>query len=536
MTIPKISVVIPARNASDIIGECLLLLLNQSKLVYKRDYEIILVDDGSEDNTVEVSNKYGIQVISQKHAGPSAARNNGVKVSRGDIIVFTDADCIASPDWLFQLTQPLISNNEIIGVKGAYRTNENGVIPRFVQQEFEYKYQRMKNQKLIDFIDTYSAAYRKNIFMENGGFDEIFPVPSVEDQELSYRLARKGYHMVFQPSAIVYHKHDLNILEYVSRKFLIGYWKVFMLGWLPEKTLTDSYSPLSQKIQIMLMLIIVVSGLLFIYRHDLGWLFGSSWLLFLCSCIPFVANIYKNDRIISVYAIPLLVIRALSQTIGLVAGFIFPPKPQGYIRKGLTMPQRIIKRIIDIIVAVIGLILSLPIIIIAFIVIKLEDDGPGLFSQQRVGENGKHFSIIKLRTMVVGAENLMSTAKMDSLSNIKYFKKPDDDRVTKIGRILRRLSIDELPQLWNVLRGEMSLVGPRPEETRVVNDYDDNQRQRLIMKPGLTGPMQISGRGNLSQQERLSLELSYINNYSLWKDIKIIVKTLPAIFSGYGAF
>jgi lipopolysaccharide/colanic/teichoic acid biosynthesis glycosyltransferase len=116
------------------------------------------------------------------------------------------------------------------------------------------------------------------------------------------------------------------------------------------------------------------------------------------------------------------------------------------------------------------------------------------------------------------------------------FKVPNDPRVTRAGRFLRRWSVDELPQLWNVLCGQMSLVGPRPEESWVVAQYNDRQRSRLSIKPGLTGPMQVNGRGNLDMEARLALELDYIQNYSIWRDLGILLKSLPAILSGKGAY
>ncbi|MCB0051414.1 MAG: sugar transferase, partial [Caldilinea sp.] len=115
------------------------------------------------------------------------------------------------------------------------------------------------------------------------------------------------------------------------------------------------------------------------------------------------------------------------------------------------------------------------------------------------------------------------------------FKLPQDPRVTRVGRILRRTSLDEAPQFYNVLRGDMSLVGPRPEEERIVQLYQDHHRRRLAVKPGLTGPMQVSGRGDLSFADRLQLELDYIEHYSLWRDFAILARTLPAIIHGNGA-
>jgi len=153
-----------------------------------------------------------------------------------------------------------------------------------------------------------------------------------------------------------------------------------------------------------------------------------------------------------------------------------------------------------------------------------------------VGENGRPFRMVKLRTMVDGAEEMLpALVDLESLPS-PAFKLRDDPRVTRVGRFLRRTSLDELPQLWNVLRGEMSLVGPRPEETRVVRLYNDWHRRRLAVKPGITGPMQVNGRADLSLDERTRLELDYVRHYSLWKDICILLRTVVAVVSGRGVY
>ncbi len=138
--------------------------------------------------------------------------------------------------------------------------------------------------------------------------------------------------------------------------------------------------------------------------------------------------------------------------------------------------------------------------------------------------------------MINGAENYIEKVLENNPSDGLVYKRSTDPRVTRVGRFLRRWSFDEIPQFWNVLRGEMSLVGPRPEETWVVLQYNDQQRQRLAVKPGLTGPMQVGGRGELDMNERLALELVYIKDYSIWKDLTIIIRTIPAMISGKGAF
>jgi cellulose synthase/poly-beta-1,6-N-acetylglucosamine synthase-like glycosyltransferase len=140
-------------------------------------------------------------------SGPAAARNHGVALAQGDLVLFTDADCAPAPDWVARLAATF-NAPEVMGARGVYRTRQTSLVARFVQQEYQDKYDRTARRRAIDFIDTYSAGYRRAVFLENGGFETAFPVPSVEDQEFSFRLAEKGYRLVFAPDAVVYHQHD----------------------------------------------------------------------------------------------------------------------------------------------------------------------------------------------------------------------------------------------------------------------------------------------------------------------------------------
>jgi len=231
----------------------------------------------------------------------------------------------------------------------------------------------------------------------------------------------------------------------------------------------------------------------------------------------------------------LLILRALALGTGLLAGFVHPARRQARTHEGLTLGDRAIKRLLDIVGGFVGMILSAPIIAIAAVAIKLNSHGPAFFVQERAGEFGKPFRVLKLRTMVLGADERVNEVLEKNILKGPVYKIPNDPRVTGVGRFLRRMSMDELPQFWNVLKGEMSLVGPRPEELWVVKGYNDEQRQRLAVKPGLTGPMQVAGRGELDMDARLALELDYIRNYSLSKDLSILVRTVPAVLSGKGA-
>jgi lipopolysaccharide/colanic/teichoic acid biosynthesis glycosyltransferase len=181
-----------------------------------------------------------------------------------------------------------------------------------------------------------------------------------------------------------------------------------------------------------------------------------------------------------------------------------------------------LNRTLDVVIAGTGLALASPVLALAALAVKLGDGGPVLFKQTRVGKDGKDFELLKLRTMVVGAET----------KGAGYAVERGDSRITRVGRFLRRTSLDELPQLWNVVRGEMSVIGPRPTLRYQVEKYSERQRKRLDVLPGITGWAQIHGRASLSWDERIELDVWYVENRSPWLDLKIIAKTPRALFGG----
>jgi len=196
----------------------------------------------------------------------------------------------------------------------------------------------------------------------------------------------------------------------------------------------------------------------------------------------------------------------------------------------------LLKRTLDIAVAAVVLVLAAPLFALTMLAIRLSSAGPAFYVQTRVGLCGREFQIYKFRTMLVDAEEvLVSLVEFDALDE-PVFKLARDPRVTRLGRFLRRTSLDELPQLLNVLKGEMSLVGPRPEQVELVRRYRPEHLFRLAVKPGLTGPMQVFGRGRLSFEERLSVEREYIENWSIPYDLFIIAKTVPAVLFHRGAY
>lgn len=223
-------------------------------------------------------------------------------------------------------------------------------------------------------------------------------------------------------------------------------------------------------------------------------------------------------------------------------------RPQVVVRQGtallqLTAPgalgwQLAVKRALDILVASAGLVLAAPLIALIAIAIRLDSRGPAFFWQVRVGQGGRRFRIVKFRTMVCGAEEMRDQLVGKSVySDERLFKIPDDPRITRVGRFLRRTSLDELPQLWNVVRGEMSLVGPRPPLPSEVELYEEHHFARFEVRPGITGPWQVAGRNAITDfEEVVALESAYIRDWSLLDDFVLMLRTVPAVLRMRGAY
>ncbi len=537
-----VSVIVPAFNAAGTLGECLAALLKQS--VARSSYEVIVVDDGSLDATADVAARYcgeGVQLVRQDNQGAAGARNTGVAHAAGDLLLFTDSDCVPQPDWIERMVAAF-ADPETVGAKGTYLTCQRRLVARFVQIEYEDRYDRMRDQERIDFVDTYSAGYRRDIFQQNGGFD--VSVRFVEDQEFSFRLAEKGYKLVFVPEARVSHLHDQDVIEYVERKFNIGVWKARVMQRHPERLANDTHTPPVLKLQILLLFLslpLLLTGLTMQQLGVVWWqavaaLGAASVLAFLASGLPFLLKAWRKDRMVALVTPAMLAVRATALGGGYAVGLLRFLHLEPQERPVLRARQRFLKRLVDLVGAAISLIVTAPIGLAVAVAIKLDSAGPVLYAQDRVGTNGRTFRLFKFRTMVQGADKQLG--ELIDLTRLEEpaFKLKDDPRVTRVGGFLRRTSLDELPQLLNVLRGEMSLVGPRPEESWLVRLYNDQQRRRLAVKPGMTGPMQVNGRADLSFAQRLELELDYIEHYSLRRDIAILLKTIPVVLKGNGAY
>jgi lipopolysaccharide/colanic/teichoic acid biosynthesis glycosyltransferase len=297
------------------------------------------------------------------------------------------------------------------------------------------------------------------------------------------------------------------------------------------------------KVQILLVLVMLaaLAGMLLSRWSVL--LLAVALAAFLISAAPFLRKAWKKDREVALAAPILLIARAAALGAGYSWGLLRPQNKPGN-EYTIGSASYLAKRTMDITGGAVGLLGTLVVGLIIAPAIKLDSPGSVIFRQERVGQEGRAFTLYKFRSMVEEAERSPDVSptrdgadrsRSDPVGRVPPVKLKDDPRLTRVGRFLRRWSLDELPQFWNVLKGDMSLVGPRPEETRYVALYDDWQRRRLAVKPGITGPMQVSGRADLPLDARVDLELEYIKNYSVGRDLSLLLQTIPAVLRGEGA-
>ena len=317
----KYSIIVPAYNAASTLPRCLAALCDQS--IDRTTYEIIVGDDGSTDQTAIIAERTlgsnNAQVIRAAHGGPAQARNLGAQAAHGDLLLFTDADCEPAQNWIERMAAAF-DDPTIGGAKGVYRTHQRAWVARFVQQEYQEKYDRMHDQSSIDFVDTYSAAYRREVFVNSGGFDPAFIAD--EDQELSFRLTARGVRLVFAPDAIVYHQHVTSLLKYLRRKFSIGYWKGLVLRRHPDKAVRDTHTPQVIKMQMGLLAAAISMSLAAIFVPIAVSLVIGPWLLLLLSMLPLLIKIARRDPPIVLIAPIMIVLRSLGLGTSLAVGLI----------------------------------------------------------------------------------------------------------------------------------------------------------------------------------------------------------------------
>jgi GT2 family glycosyltransferase len=282
-----------------------------------------VVDDGSTDSTAEVIRWYSqVRLITQTNAGPAAARNRGAKEARGSIILFTDDDCVPTADWLDAMLEPF-SDPAIVGAKGVYRSRQKSIAARFVQIEYEDRYNRMAGFPYIDFVDTYSAAFRRERFLEMGGYDTSFPVACAEDIELSYRMSVRGWKMKFVPKAIVYHTHPETLSQYLKKKYKFAFWRVLAVKKNPSKGIKDSHTPQLMKLQLLFAPVLLIAIALDLAVRPPVPLSIIVLAAFLVSTLPFTIRAFAKDAEVGLLSPMILVARACAQLLGVSAGLIY---------------------------------------------------------------------------------------------------------------------------------------------------------------------------------------------------------------------
>jgi glycosyltransferase involved in cell wall biosynthesis len=311
-----ISVIIPAYNAENTIRQCLQALTDQS---YPADsYEVIVVDDGSTDGTGGTAQDYAVRYIRQENQGPAAARNNGAQQAGGEIILFTDADCVPDVEWIKEMTNPF-DKPEVMAVKGAYRTRQKSVVARFAQLEFEERFGKLRKAQSTDMVDTYSAGLRRCKFLEMDGFDTSFPVANNEDTELSYRMSKLGYKMVFNPRAVVYHlSHPDSVCKYARLKFWRGYWRMVVYKRFPDKMVKDTYTPQTLKLQILFLYLTLTLLLLTVAWPYLIYIAVVALVAFSVLTLPFAFFAVKKDIVVGLLSPFFLLVRAGSLGAGII--------------------------------------------------------------------------------------------------------------------------------------------------------------------------------------------------------------------------
>ncbi len=517
-----VSVIIPACNAAGTLGACLQALKQQALPPGVR-LEVVVVDDHSRDSTAEVARAAGAICVpagepdhaaggglpgwltrhpsgARASAGPAQARNRGVAASHGDPLLFTDADCEPTPQWAASLLRAF-ADPQVSGAKGTYLTRQRSLVARFIQLEYADKCRRLEQRAWIDFIDTYSAGYRRTVFVENGGFEA--GLMGNEDHEFSYRLAQKGYRLKYVPPAAVYHQHLTSFRRYLKRKFTIGFWKVHLLRWHPDKALGDAHTPLSQRWQIVLippLTAALAAGL--VWRPAL-WLAAALGAAFLASMLPLLAWVARSDPPVLLVAVPMMVGRAAAQAVGLGMGVLAALAQPPLRRSALPPVARGLKRALDLAVASAGLVAAAPLVGVLAGLARLSAPGPVLLRQPRVGEHGQLFDRFQLR-LPAGPGRLSALAA--------------------------RWGLARLPELWNVVRGEMSLVGPQADTPEAATAYSDWHRQRLALKPGVLHP--AGAAGGLPLDERVRAELDYLERYSLGRDLRVLASAGARLLAG----
>ena len=502
---PTVAVIVAAYNEESVIARRLENLL---ALDYPPDrIRIVVSSDASDDRTEAIALEFpGVKVISNPRGGKVAAQDRAVRQTESEIVAFTDANSTWDSDALRRLVRPFADPDvayacgqlHIVGSDGA---NQEGVYWRYELGV------RDAESRLGSVTGGNGSIYA----VRRSDYVEVDPRFG-HDLALPYLMVQHGRRAVYEPAAAAHEKATpTNETEYRRKVRMFEHcWLIVARGRMLRR-LGPRYGVA-----------------VFSHRH-LRYASGILHVVLLATSLALIAHGFIYDLVLAVQ-LGLLARCGL----GCRDRALLRPHHVGHARRALELRAtrrpcdvgggggHTVNRVLDVAIAGTGLVVTSPALAIAALAVKLEDGGPVLYRQTRVGRDGADFELLKLRTMVVGAEKLGAGYAVDR----------GDDRITRAGRILRRLSLDELPQLWNVVRGEMSVIGPRPTLRYQVERYDERQLHRLDVKPGITGWAQIHGRASLPWSERIELDLWYVQHRDWKTDLLILLRTPLALFGG----
>jgi len=312
---PCVSIVIPAYNAQSTIGDVLEGCLAQG---YGGEIETIIVDDGSTDDTAQAVSRFPVRYIRQKNSGPAAARNLGWKQARGEIIFFTDSDCVPEPTWISQLIARL-SDDEVGGAGGTYSIqNPNNLLAACIHEEIVQRHLRMPRR--VDYLGGFNVCYRRSVLEAVGGFDEHYRTASAEDSDLSYRVKKQGYDLVFDDRARVAHLHPTSLGRYLTRQTEHGYWTMRLYRMHPDMALGDVYARFVDHIEPPLFLVTVA----LVPFGFIPWVWSVLLTLVtvdLALQLPVAISIVRRTRAVKYLAlVPVTFLRGFARAAGMLAG------------------------------------------------------------------------------------------------------------------------------------------------------------------------------------------------------------------------
>lgn len=315
---PSVSIIIPVFNGMNTLPQCLNSIRKQD---YPGPLEVIIVDDGSTDGSGEYAEEQEFKVIQQKNQGPAKARNEGARAATGDFLVFIDVDCLPDTHFTTELIRPLIGT-KIVGSQGVFYSDQRNLVARFLQHEISERFKKQQKAQFIDWVATYGACYRKSIFLENGGFNEIYSKPSSEDVEFSIRLGKKGYKMIFAPKATCLHLHHVNFFRFLKFKYTRAYWTVWLYKEHTNRFIHDQMTPFIRKLMMLLMLgasVFLFLGIWWRFGFNIGLVFAA---LLLVATFPLSFKILTDDFLLGITTPFFLITRTICYIFGFSKGLI----------------------------------------------------------------------------------------------------------------------------------------------------------------------------------------------------------------------